>query len=142
MAERNIDFLADFFSDKICRIPTLLITVSTFLAKLVTAQAPASDLTQYPSGLASAAVVIHYAVSSDKDNLCHRRRIAGFGAEHVFRDLVTGPRLRREKHITAIVFNRKRERLQRTAWGVRFTGEQDGYVEVGVPTLRRTDSAA
>ena len=80
------------------------------------AQAPVSDLTGYPSGLASIAVGGYYAVSSDKDVLPHRRRVAGMGMEHIARDRATGPRKGKDAQLKGIVISRRSAKHQRTAW--------------------------
>lgn len=90
------------------------------------AQAPAPDLAQYPSGLATLAVVSFYAVSSKKDNLSHRRRIAGFGIEHIVRDTGCGPRKGRDAKFKGIFLSRKSEKCQRNAWQVLFVPFVDG----------------
>jgi hypothetical protein len=111
--------------------------LSTLLFQTVLAQVPVSDLTQYPSGLASIAVVIYYAIASDKDNLPHRRRTAGFGAETLFRDAAHGPRRNRDAKIKGITFTRRLNTRQKTAWAIRVVGDRVGDVEVGVPVLSR-----
>ena len=116
--------------------PFLAILLYTTVAL---AQAPVSDLTQYPSGLASIAVVCYYAIASDKDNLSHRRRVAGFGAENLARDLAHGPRRRRDAKIKGITFTRAKGFQQRTAWGVRMVGDRHAVHEVGVPPLTREE---
>lgn len=108
------------------------------LIPLVSAQAPVSDLTQYPSGLASIAVVCYYAIASEKDNLPHRRRTAGFGAENLARDLAYGPRKKRDAKIKGITFTRKKGTSQRTAWQVRVVGDKVRRTEKTVPILSRT----
>lgn len=87
-------------------------------SKLAASQAPASDLTNYPSGLASIAVVAYYALASDKDNLPHRRRVAGFGVEHLARDLSfgSGGGKRQDKQIKGITINRRPIRRQQSSW--------------------------
>jgi hypothetical protein len=107
--------------------------------KLVKAQAPAPDLAQYPSGLATLAVVSFYAVSSKKDNLSHRRRIAGFGAEHIVRDTGHGPRKGRDAKFKGIVFSRKSEKCQRNAWQVLFVPFVDGKTLLGQATRAFSD---
>jgi hypothetical protein len=113
--------------------------LTTLLFDTALAQAPVSDLTQYPSGLASIAVVIYYAIASDKDSLPHRRRTAGFGAETLARDVAQGPRRNRDAKIKGITFTRRTGVRQKTAWAVRVVGDRVGDVEVGVPVLTRED---
>ena len=91
---------------------------------IAAAQAPVSDLTGYPSGLASIAVVGYYAVSSDKDMLPHRRRIAGMGMEHLARDLARGPRRGKDARLKGILLSRQNEKYQRTAWARRVCGNR------------------
>jgi hypothetical protein len=110
--------------------------VLPLLIEKVIAQAPVSDLTQYPSGLASVAVVCYYGVASDKDKLSHRRRVAGFGAENVFRDHGSGPRLRDTK-LKGIVFSRSHGHHQHTSWGLRFVGKSSACLETGVAVVER-----
>jgi hypothetical protein len=110
--------------------------VLPFLIEKVVAQAPVSDLTQYPSGLASVAVVCYYGVASDKDKLSHRRRVAGFGAENLFRDHGSGPRWRDTK-IKGIVFSRSHGKHQHTSWGLRFVGKTTACLESGVSVIER-----
>ncbi|KAG9196153.1 hypothetical protein G6011_01274 [Alternaria panax] len=104
---------------------------------IISAQAPVSDLTQYPSGLASIAVVCYYAIASDKDNLPHRRRTAGFGAENLARDLAHGPKTKRDAKIKGITCTRKKGVSQRTAWQVRVVGDNNRRTEMEVDILNR-----
>lgn len=100
------------------------------------AQAPVSDLTGYPSGLASLAVVGYYAVSSDKDILPHRRRIAGMGMEHLARDSAIGPRRGKDAHLKGVLLSREPEKYQRTAWARRVCGKRpEMNAAVGVPHI-------
>lgn len=92
------------------------------------AQAPVSDLTQYPSGLASIAVVAYYAIQCEKDDLPSRRRLAGLGVEHIARDLAVGPRKPQARDIQfkGITINRKPGEYQRESWNWRTCGLMRG----------------
>ena len=89
----------------------------------VSAQAPVPDLTGYPAGFVTIAVVVYYALNYRNANLAHRRRLAGCGLEHVFRDLALGPKHRQQDtHIRSILIKRRPDRSQRTSWGVKICG--------------------
>ncbi|KAK3170726.1 hypothetical protein OEA41_002808 [Lepraria neglecta] len=112
-----------------------LLASASFI-KPAAAQAPVSDLTGYPSGLASVAVVSYYGVSSDKDVLPHRRRIAGMGMEHIARDFATGPRRGKDAYLKGVVISREPEKHQRSAWARRICGKRPDVNEaIGVPSL-------
>lgn len=96
-------------------MPHHSLLASASFIKLAAAQAPVPDLTGYPSGLTSLAVVCYYSVSSDKDVLPDRRRIAGMGMEHIARDLAAGPRRGKDAHLKGIVVSREPEKHQRCA---------------------------
>jgi hypothetical protein len=129
--------LKSFYYSSLTLFSPVPLFIFALLFQVVSAQAPVSDLTQYPSGLASIAVVIYYAIASDKDNLPHRRRTAGFGAETLARDLAHGPRTNRDAKIKGATFTRRMKTRQKTAWAVRIIGDVVGDVEVGVPVLSR-----
>lgn len=94
----------------------------------VLAQAPVSDLTQYPSGLASIAVIAYYAIQSEKDDLPSRRRLAGMGVEHMARDQAVGPKeiTARDLHIDTICLNRRANKYQYESWNLRTCGRKKG----------------
>ena len=105
------------------------------LPRLVLAQAPVPDLAGYPSGLAGFAVVAYYGVSSDKDNLPNRRRAAGFGIEHLFRDRAIGPRLNYDAYMRGIVINRNPWKRQRYVWGRLRCGQMPSTIDENVPWI-------
>ena len=98
------------------------------LINRVLAQAPVSDLTQYPSGLASIAVVAYYAIQCEKDDLPSRRRLAGLGIEHWARDLAGGPRKlqARDLHLKGLVIHREPPTYQRESWNWKTCGKRKG----------------
>jgi hypothetical protein len=112
-----------------------IVLVAVSLPRLVLAQAPVPDLTGYPSGLAGFAAVAYYGVSSDKDNLPNRRRAAGFGIEHLFRDGAIGPRLNYDAYLKGVVINRKPWKHQRYAWGRLRCGQMPSTIDENVPWM-------
>ena len=114
----------------------LSLLASALFTKPAAAQAPVSDLTGYPSGLASVAVVAYYGVLSDKDMLPHRRRIAGMGMEHIARDFAVGPRRGKDAYLKGVVISREPEKHQRSAWARTICGKRpDVNAAVNVPSL-------
>ena len=91
--------------------------MTLFLPRSVLAQAPVPDLTGYPSGLVSFAAVAYCGISTDKDNLPNRRRAAGFGNEHLFRDHAIGPRLNSDTYLKGVIISRNPWKNQRHCWG-------------------------
>ena len=104
----------------------------------VSAQAPVPDLTGYPAGFVTIAVVAYYALNYQNENLAHRRRLAGCGLEHIFRDLAYGPKHRQQDtHFRSILIKRHPDRSQRMSWGVKVCGhgqtnesEKSGFATV------------
>ena len=99
-----------------------LISFFIFLSP-VSAQAPVPDLTGYPAGFVTIVVVAYYALNYHNENLAHRRRLAGCGIEHIFRDFAYGPKHRQhDTHFRGISIKRRPERSQRMSWGVKVCG--------------------
>ena len=114
-------------------IATALLLLS--LPNLVLAQAPVPDLAGYPSGLVSFAAVAYYGVSTDKDNLPNRRRAAGFGIEHLFRDWAIGPCLNSDTYLKGVVINRKPWKRQRLFWERLQCGLMPSMIDEHVPSI-------
>ena len=102
------------------------------MPRLVLAQAPVPDLTGYPSGLVSFAAVAYYGVSTDKDDLPNRRRAAGFGAEHLFRDRAIGPRINSDAYLKGVIINRNPWKHQQCCWGQLRCGNVPPMIEDNV----------
>lgn len=77
--------LTSVFRRSLSEISGTVISLAAFFGNVdyAHAQAPVSNLTGYPSGLASIAVATYYAIQSEKDDLWSRRSLAGFGTETI-----------------------------------------------------------
>ena len=135
---RDLNDLRQGVADVSVNKPGYLITIALLalsLPNLVLAQAPVPDLAGYPSGLAGFAVVAYYGVSSDKDNLPNRRRAAGFGIEHLFRDRAIGPRLNYDAYLKGVIINRNPWKRQRYVWGRLRCGQMPPTIDEHVPWI-------